>query len=79
MAGGHHQQLGDPARARPVVRQGHPGQETKKLSIPSPDFRHHRFVQLRVKAAFGPARRAALRGLDPKLSGRNGALVIPGM
>ncbi len=43
------------------------------------DLAQGRFGQLRVKAASGPRFSPALHGPDPKLLGRNGALVIPGM
>jgi len=43
-----------------------------------PGFGQDRFGQLRVKAAFGPGT-PALRGPDPKHSGRNGSPIIPGM
>lgn len=51
----------------------------KPAFILHPGLSHDRFGQLRVKAAFGPAESRRLRGPDPKHSGQNGALVIPGM
>lgn len=43
-----------------------------------PELAEYGSGQLRVKAAFGPAKSRRWRGLDPKPSGRNGALAIPG-